>query len=74
MDKKVLKFNTNLKCGNCVAKVKSQLDEKKEITTWSVDLKHPNRLLTVEMNETGDASVVEKILSEAGYKATLCPE
>lgn len=74
MDKKILKFKTNLKCGNCVAKVKSQLDAEKEIVTWSADLKDPDRILTVEMNETGDASVVEKILLEAGYKAALCAE
>lgn len=74
MNKKTLKFKTNLKCGNCVAKVKPQLDEAKEIMEWSVDLKSPERILTVELAEEGNDSVVEKILADAGYKATLCPE
>ena len=73
MDKKTLRFKTNLKCGNCVAKVKSQLDEASEIVTWAVDLKSPDRILTAEL-EGADASVVEKILAEAGYKAVLCPD
>lgn len=71
---KTLKFKTNLKCGNCVAKVKSQLDEADEIVTWSVDLKSPERILTVELEEMGDSTTIEKILAGAGYKATPCPE
>lgn len=74
MSMKTLKFKTNLKCGNCVAKVKPQLDEAKEIVSWSVDLKDPERILTVEINESGDRDVVGKILAAAGYKATPCPE
>lgn len=74
MNKRTLKFKTNLKCGNCVAKVKPQLDEAKEIVEWSIDLKDPERILTVELEETGDAARIEKILADAGYKATLCPE
>lgn len=72
MNKRTLKFKTNLKCGNCVAKVKPQLDEAKEITEWTVDLKDPERILTVELE--GEATVVEKILADAGYKATPCSE
>lgn len=74
MSMKTLKFKTNLKCGNCVAKVKPQLDEVKGIVSWSVDLKDPERILTVETDESGDLDVVGKILAAAGYKATPCPE
>lgn len=74
MNKRTLKFKTNLKCGNCVAKVKPQLDEAKEIVEWSVDLKDPERILTVEIEEAGDEGIVEKILADAGYKATPCSE
>lgn len=74
MNKRTFKFKTNLKCGNCVAKVKPQLDEAKEIVEWSIDLKDPERILTVELEETGDVAGIEKILADAGYKATLCPE
>lgn len=40
---KTFKFKTNLKCNNCVAKVKSQLDITDEIQSWSIDLKSPDR-------------------------------
>lgn len=74
MNNRTLKFKTNLKCGNCFAKVKPQLDEVKEIVEWSVDLKDPERILTVEIEEAGDGGIVEKILADAGYKATPCSE
>lgn len=67
---KVLKFKTNLKCGGCVAKVKTQLDEVKEIKSWSVDLSSPDRILTVD-TESDSAYVVTKILQDAGYNAEL---
>lgn len=74
MNTKTLKFKTNLKCGNCVAKVKPSLDEAAEIVEWSVDLQNPDRVMTVKMDESGDVSIVEKIFTAAGYKATLYPE
>lgn len=67
---KTLKFKTNLKCGGCVAKVKTQLDEAKEIESWNVDLTNPDRILTV-VTEPDKADVVTKILQDAGYKAEL---
>lgn len=70
---KTFKFKTNLKCNNCVAKVKSQLDEAEEIFTWSIDLKSPDRILTVEANDEGVIPVVQKILINAGYRSELCP-
>ena len=45
---KTFKFKTNLKCNNCVAKVKSQLDITDEIQSWSIDLKSPDRILTIK--------------------------
>lgn len=74
MNTKTLKFKTNLKCGNCVAKVKPLLDEAPQIVEWSVDLKDPDRIMTVKMDEKGDASTVENILSSEGYKAIPSPE
>ena len=56
---KTFKFKTNLKCNNCVAKVKSQLDITDEIQSWSID-------------EKAVASV-ERILAEAGYLAEVYP-
>ena len=48
---KTFKFKTNLKCNNCVAKVKSQLDITDEIQSWSIDLKSPDRILTIKAKD-----------------------
>lgn len=63
-----LKFKTNIKCGNCVAAVTPHLDAVEGIEKWEVDLKDPNRTLTVE-TEGADAGTVKKAVETAGYKA-----
>lgn len=70
---KTFKLKTSLKCNNCVAKVREQLDSAAEIESWSVDLKSPERIMTVESNDDEAVSRVKKILSDAGFTAEVCP-
>ncbi len=70
---KTFKFKTNLKCNNCVAKVREQLDTTSEIQSWTVDLKSPERIMTVETDDEEVAGKVKKILTDAGYLAEICP-
>lgn len=70
---KTFKFKTNLKCNNCVAKVKSQLDAESEISGWTVDLKSPDRVLTIEAQDESVIPLVQKILADAGYRSEVCP-
>ena len=70
---KTFKFKTNLKCNNCVAKVKEQLDAASEIQSWDIDLKSPDRTLTIEAEDEKVVGLVEKILTDAGYRAEVCP-
>lgn len=70
---KTFKFKTNLKCSNCVAKVKEQLDAASEIQSWNIDLKSPDRTLTIEADDEKAVGLVEKILTDAGYRAEVCP-
>ncbi|WP_016776220.1 heavy-metal-associated domain-containing protein [Anaerophaga thermohalophila] len=65
---KTLKFKTNIKCNGCINAVTPFLDKSNNISNWSVDLKSPDRILTVETEE-GDAEEVKKLLNEAGYQA-----
>lgn len=69
---KTIQFKTNLKCNNCVAKVKQQLDEAAGIESWSIDLKSPDRILTVEAESDDAAAGIERILAEAGYRSEVC--
>ena len=59
---KTFKFKTNLKCNNCVAKVKSQLDITDEIQS-----------LTIKAKDEKAVASVERILAEAGYLAEVYP-
>lgn len=63
-----LKFKTNIKCGACIATVTPHLNEVQGIDTWAVDLKSPERILTVETNGATTDQVTQA-LKEAGYKA-----
>lgn len=63
------RFKTNLKCGNCVAKVQAQLDDCKEIGRWSIDLKSPDRVLTVEADDKAAVASVRRILADAGFRS-----
>lgn len=69
----IFRFRTNLKCNNCVAKVKTQLDTAIEIKNWTVDLESPERILTIEAEDDGVVALVGKIFAEAGYRAERCP-
>lgn len=60
----MIQLKTNVKCGACVAAITPEMEQLPNIE-WSVDLKNPDRILTV----TGDTSM-EKIvaaLEKAGY-------
>jgi copper chaperone len=63
-----LKFKTNIKCGNCVAAVTPHLNAVSGIDSWVVDLKDPNRTMTVQAEGT-DAETIKKAVETAGYKA-----
>lgn len=67
---KTVKFKTTIKCGACVEKVTTSLNETVGQGNWKVDLASPERVLTVESNEVTPEKVVET-LSKVGYKAEL---
>ena len=67
---KTLQFKTNIKCGNCVAAVTPHLNALSGIDSWVVDLKDPNRTLTVKSDEAS-ADAVKKAIETAGYKAEV---
>ena len=64
---KTTKFKSTIKCEGCVAKVKSSLNETVGEGNWSVDLKDPSRILTVEGEV--DEQKMKEALEKVGYKA-----
>jgi copper chaperone len=65
---KTLQFKTNIKCDGCIAKVTPVLDGEKSIDKWEVDLKDPEKILTVSGIDVSEDKV-KSILQAVGYKA-----
>lgn len=60
-------FKSTINCENCKATVSKVLDRNEKIESWTVDLGHDDRILTVK----GDISPeeVSKTVLMAGFKA-----
>lgn len=63
-----MRFKTNIKCNGCIQTVKPKLDGITEITSWSVDLGSPDRILTVEGEKLDEFRIIAA-LDSVGYKA-----
>ena len=64
-----LKFNTTIKCMGCVEQVTPYLNEAVGANNWEVDIKNPEKVLTIHSaNEVSAAEVINAVVS-AGYKA-----
>jgi copper chaperone CopZ len=66
---KTLKFKSNINCTGCLSKVTPFLNQEKRIENWDVDLKHDDRILTVE---TDDLSIdeVKQTVQKAGFNVS----
>ncbi len=70
-----LQFNTNINCGNCIKSVTPFLNALESIEAWEVDTNNPEKVLTVNTEETAatvEAAVLEA-LQKAGFKAAVRP-
>ena len=64
---KNLKFKTNINCSACVAKVTPFLNEEKTIEKWEVNTSIPDKILSVETNDSTSEKVIAAV-QKAGYK------
>jgi len=48
---KELKFITNIQTRDCLHRVSDVLDNHLDVISWQVDTFHPERILTIEMDE-----------------------
>ncbi len=65
---KTLKFQTNVKCGGCVATITPHLNQEQGILNWNVDTTNPQRILTVETEMLSSEEIVA-LMNKAGYQA-----
>lgn len=68
----VLKFKTNINCGNCVRAVTGFINEVKGVANWQVDTAEPDKILTVEGDGITAQDVVDAV-TEAGFEAQAIP-
>jgi len=66
-------FKTNIKCSACIEKVKPFLDVRYGTDFWTVDLMHPDRLLTIDSDLTDENTLLSG-LQELGYQAIQAEE
>lgn len=63
-----VKLKTDLSCKHCVMKVEPLLKEERGIVSYSVDLKHPDKVVTIE-SDGADINKLIKAFEKAGYIA-----
>lgn len=63
-----LKFKSTIKCTGCLAKVTPFMDEVAGPNNWEVDLKNPDKVLSVK-SEGVTAEQIAKAIESAGYTA-----
>jgi len=63
-----IKFKTTIKCSGCLEKVTPHLNKTEGVEDWEVDLKNPNKVLTVESNGATEGQVIS-MLQNLGYEA-----
>ncbi len=64
---KKLDFKTNINCENCIRSVTPFLNEVDSIDLWKVDINNPEKILSVELDEDGNAEEVMDAVKKAGF-------
>ena len=62
-------FKTNLRCADCIVTMTPILDSVIGQGKWSVDMEHPDKLVTVCVADPGHTILVSAAFEKAGYNA-----
>ena len=65
-----LKFKSNINCDGCIAKVTETLDKAVGHENWNVDIKNPDKVLTL-IEENLDEEELKESLAKLGYTISL---
>ncbi|MFP4545120.1 MAG: heavy-metal-associated domain-containing protein [Candidatus Kapaibacterium sp.] len=67
-DEKEVKYQTNLHCGSCKAKIESGLKKEKGVKSASADVE--TKVVTVKYDDSAtDNKKIQNFIAEMGYKA-----
>jgi copper chaperone len=62
-----MKFRTTIKCTGCLEKVTPHLNSTKGIEKWEVELKNPEKVLTVHAQSISEDEVMQ-VVKKVGYE------
>lgn len=65
---KTIQFKTNLKCNGCVAILQKAFENENSIKNWTVDLNHPDKLLSVS-TDLLTSDEIQGLIKKAGFVA-----
>ena len=63
---KTIKHKTNINCSSCLNSITPFLNDLDNIDSWNVDLKDPDKLLTVVLDDD-NTGVVAEAIKKAGF-------
>ena len=63
----IVKFKTNINCGNCVNSVTPFLNEVDNIDLWKVDTNNPHKILEVQLDNQNKNTIIEAV-KKAGFE------
>lgn len=63
----IVKFKTNINCGNCIKSITPFLNEVDNIDLWKVDTDNPDKILEVELDDENESTVI-KAVKKAGFE------
>lgn len=62
-------YQSNLRCGSCLSKLKPYLDAEPTIQEWSSDLADPRKIVRVQLSNLAEKSRVLELFRQAGFSA-----
>ncbi len=62
----IVKFKTNINCGNCIKSVTPALNELENVDLWKVDTENPDKILEVNLDDD-DKNAVINAVTKAGF-------
>ena len=62
-----LAYKTSINCQNCVRAVSGFIESVEEVSDWTVDTNHPDKILSVELHGDSDAALIEAV-EDAGFE------
>ncbi|MBL4938977.1 MAG: hypothetical protein JKY16_01590 [Lutibacter sp.] len=63
----IVKFKTNINCGNCVNSVTPFLNEVDNIDLWKIDTNNPHKILEVQLDNQNKNTIIEAVI-KAGFE------